>query len=212
MRGFLLKLLHDSAAACKRMHCDFRRYCTWARAEDTDPWKLICKCPWFACNEKYHPLCGYDGNTYNSMCHLQATECVDTHQYIGRRHYGPCAPQRKIALWCNNICCNRVYIVSLCQGVIMFFPLFFSFHVQRRLLPPRLTIFRPILSLCMRMTSSISWDQPPMTSLHVSRIIICQFLTNIILSLSSATPPGCIYKEKTYLLNSTTQIDPCTFV
>ena len=32
------------------------------------------------------------------------------------------------------------------------------------------------------------------------------------LSVSSATPPGCVYKEKTYLRNSTTQIDPCTLV
>ena len=72
---------------CKSVTCDYRHFCGYLQRRSGP--LLICHCPYYNCTAKYNPVCGYDGNNYNSICHLQSEECYQN-RFIGLRQFGRC--------------------------------------------------------------------------------------------------------------------------
>ena len=77
---------------CADMICGYRQRChVYSREPHTG---RQCVCPKYRCKGKRNPVCGYDGITYKSICHLQKTEC-EQGTFIGLKHKGSC-PKRVV--------------------------------------------------------------------------------------------------------------------
>ena len=71
---------------CDDKTCGFRQQC------QTSNRGLVCSCPRYLCDGKLNPVCGSDGETHNSLCHLRRHECT-TSRYVGVQHLGACIPK-----------------------------------------------------------------------------------------------------------------------
>ena len=72
---------------CQRRLCGYRERCKVAR--DDKSVRKLCKCDYFRCDHKKNEVCGRDGHTYPSVCHLQRQECLSGHP-IGIHHFNKC--------------------------------------------------------------------------------------------------------------------------
>lgn len=69
-----------ATGVCTNLMCGYRQRCV--RKEG-------CTCPVYNCMGKRNHVCGHDGQTYRSICHLQEEECFRGY-YIGIKSMGKC--------------------------------------------------------------------------------------------------------------------------
>ena len=73
---------------CRRRSCGYRQRCGFGMTEDGSS-TTLCTCDHHLCDHKLNPLCGRDGQTYSSVCHLQLAECLSGSP-IGILHFNHC--------------------------------------------------------------------------------------------------------------------------
>uniref|UniRef100_A0A8B9HAT5 Agrin n=1 Tax=Astyanax mexicanus TaxID=7994 RepID=A0A8B9HAT5_ASTMX len=72
----------NAPSPCLKKICDFGGTCVVKNGE------AVCECP-DACPQSQDPVCGNDGHTYSSQCHMRAMGCA-LQKHISIQHKGPC--------------------------------------------------------------------------------------------------------------------------
>ncbi|XP_066528464.1 agrin [Hoplias malabaricus] len=72
----------NAPSPCLKKTCEFGGTCVVKNGE------AVCECP-DACPQAQDPVCGSDGHTYNSQCHMRAMGCA-LQKDINISHKGPC--------------------------------------------------------------------------------------------------------------------------
>uniref|UniRef100_A0AAR2L4X6 Agrin n=1 Tax=Pygocentrus nattereri TaxID=42514 RepID=A0AAR2L4X6_PYGNA len=72
----------NAPSPCLKKTCEFGGTCVVKNGE------AVCECP-DACSQAQDPVCGNDGHTYNSQCHMRAMGCA-LQKNINISHKGPC--------------------------------------------------------------------------------------------------------------------------
>ena len=112
----LLQLLFFLSAPCSTVTCELYAECV--SSNDTTG---VCVCP-NDCPSKLSPVCGSDGNTYNSACHLRVDSCKRKAN-VTVRHVGKCSKFWGFYLFPSSL----LYLEFLVSGERLFFS-----HLSKR--------------------------------------------------------------------------------
>ena len=108
-----LQLLFLLSAPCSTVTCELYAECNVSSNGTTG----VCVCP-SDCPSKISPVCGSDGNTYNSACHLRVDSC-ERKANVTVRHVGKCSEFWGIYLFPPPL----LYLEYLLSGERLFFSL-----------------------------------------------------------------------------------------
>ena len=77
---------------CRWTDCPYRQLCKLTTSRGNNNHLAAeprCFCPYYQCQGKKNPVCGYNGQTYESVCELQRAECF-LRGFVGIQHFGRC--------------------------------------------------------------------------------------------------------------------------